>query len=199
VKDWPTHEQAGELWDAHVANWTGEDTPLSERWALWGELRSDTPRLWQLALSLGHRHGYETALLGEAEGFQNGRAAGHEEGAKAATEAVVRWLREREGYLRLGGGGPIVQARASLTDTYASAIERGAHLTPPGPTREQAEERCIERIARRAHEKNTDGGLWENDRLWWLKDARWTWDGLSQAARDAEVEAMLAELRGEGR
>jgi hypothetical protein len=340
VKDWPTYEQAGELWDAHVANWTGEDTPLSERWALWGELRSDTPRLWQLALGLGYRQGWEAALVPKVEmpnvssgperwavpqvpappelskedlqacadearewrkqmdpkaaepqridtgmwqdpgwdevrkGFEEYRSEramqnpkqllnqrcsathlyrdtpvrcalkqGHqgdhefnlpdlvaaEEAARKAAdpkecyqrglwegqakgwleerEAVVRWLNERakanaekaKRQARSLGAFDTFQERAETLSAAAIHIADGRHLAPPEPTREQAEERCIEDMARAAQKLCGGIARFEEVREAWTNGARASWASLPWSARKSAIEAMLAELRGEGR
>jgi hypothetical protein len=136
----------------------------------------------------------------QAEACLTASRIGIATGRKAEREAVVRWLRAQQAHHSSGGGGPIEHARASLTSTYAEALERGDHLTPPEPTREQAEERVVRRMVkavmcRRRDETGVAMGDDELDAT--LVQAQEMFFALPKAAQDAAIDAMLAEMRGE--
>jgi hypothetical protein len=165
----------------------------------WYELKEFERTCVLRGLAIGHRLGWDAAASaglesGVAIGVAMGRSAAavkqeaiwardhYEAGRQAERAAVVRLLRERRCY------------------TAAGLIESGSHLTPPDPTREQAEERVLDRMARAAwssaHPDSTTP--WHEARAFgWLEGARASWEIFPKPAQDAAIDAMLAEMRKE--
>jgi hypothetical protein len=162
--------EAKKLWDEYRAH-TVAPADLRERdsgarwgpWAMWQRctLRGKATRfLYMMGIEDERKR---AASLPD-------HAIGHfrEEGARIEREAVVRWLREAVSSID-ATRSEYDQVRADVCDSIADSIEKGAHLTPPEPTREQAEERLRREVP--------------------------DIDTLPPRVFDAAVEAMLAEMQ----